>query len=83
MAYTADRRCIMIKPKEELGTVPALKKQIAKIKEADRVPVVLELRAVSSYRRESLIANNISFITEKQIFLPFIGTMLTFDTVEQ
>lgn len=48
-AYIADKRCIMIKPKEELVTLPALKKQIAKIQEADRVPVVLELRAVSSY----------------------------------
>ena len=76
-AYIADKRCIMIKPKEELVTLPALKKQIAKIQEADRVPVVLELRAVSSYRRKSLIENNIPFITEKQVFLPFIGTMLT------
>lgn len=76
-AYISDKRCIMMKPKEELVTLPALKKQIAKIQEADRVPVVLELRAVSSYRRKSLIENNIPFITEKQVFLPFIGTMLT------
>lgn len=76
-AYIADKRCIMIKPKEELATLPALKKQIAKIQETDRVPVVLELRTVSSYRRKSLIENNIPFITGKQVFLPFIGAMLT------
>ena len=76
-AYISDKRCIMMKPKEELVTLPALKKQIVKIQEVDRVPIVLELRAVSSYRRKSLIENNIPFITEKQVFLPFIGTMLT------
>lgn len=76
-AYILDKRCIMMKPKEELVTLPALKKQIAKIQKVDRVPVVLELRSISSYRRKSLIENNIPFITEKQIFLPFIGTMLT------
>ena len=74
--YIYDKRCIMIRPKEELATLPALKKQIAKIQEADRAPVVLELIAVSSYRRKSLIENNMPFITEKQVFLPFIGTML-------
>ncbi len=76
-AYIADKRCIMIKPTEEIATLPALKKQIMKIQEADSVPVILELRTVSPYRRKSLIENNIPFITEKQVFLPFIGTMLT------
>lgn len=76
-AYIADKRCIMIKPTEEIATLPALKKQIMKIQEADSVPVILELRTVSPYRRKSLIENKIPFITEKQVFLPFIGTMLT------
>lgn len=77
MAYIVDKRCIIIAPTEELATLPALKKQIAKIQEVDRVPVVLELRTVSFYRRKSLIENQIPFVTEKQAFLPFIGTMLT------
>lgn len=77
IAYISDKRCIMIRPKEELAALPALKKQIAKIQEVDRVPIVLELISVSSYRRKSLIENNIPFITKKQAFLPFIGTMLT------
>lgn len=76
-AYIADKRCIIMKPIEELVTLPALKKQIARIQEVDDVPVILELKAVSSYRRRSLVENYIPFITEKQIFLPFIGTMLT------
>lgn len=76
-AYIADRRCIILTPTEELVTLPALKKQIVKIQQIDNVPVVLELATVSNYRRKSLIENNIPFVTEKQIFLPFIGTMLT------
>ena len=75
-AYIADKRCIIIKPKEELAALRALKKQIAHIQEADNVPVVLELSSISFYRRKSLIENRIPFISEKQAFLPFIGAML-------
>lgn len=72
-----EKHCITIKPRGELATLSALKKQIAKIQELDNVPIVLELDAVSFYRRKSLIENNIPFVTPKQVFLPFIGTMLT------
>lgn len=68
--------CIMLKPLEELTTLPALKKQIKTIQTIDNVPVVLELDTVTSYRKQSLIENNISFITNKQLYLPFIGAML-------
>lgn len=67
----------MLAPTEELATLPALKKQIVKIQQIDNVPVVFELTTVSNYRRKSLIENNIPFITNKQVFLPFIGTMLS------
>ena len=80
-AYIGDKRCILLVPIEELVTLPALKKQIAKIQQIDNVPVVLELVTVSKYRRKSLIENNIPFVTEKQVFLPFIGTMLTDEKV--
>lgn len=76
-AYIGSKRCLMLTPANELVTLPALKKQIARIQEVDNVPVIFELSAVSSYRRKSLIENNIPFITEKQVFLPFIGTLLT------
>ena len=76
-AYIGNRRCIMLTPTEELATLPALKKQITKIQQIDNVPVVFELASVSNYRRKSLIENNIPFITDKQVFLPFIGTMLS------
>lgn len=76
-AYIGNKRCIMLAPTEELSTLTALKKQIAKIQQVDNVPVVFKLATVSNYRRKSFIENNIAFITEKQVFLPFIGTLLT------
>ena len=41
------------------------------------MPVVFGLAAISNYRRKNFIENNIPFITDKQVFLPFIGAMLT------
>ena len=54
-AYIGKKRCIMLAPTEELASLPALKKQIAKIQQIDNVPVVLELAAVSKYRRKSFM----------------------------
>ncbi|MDO5301791.1 MAG: MarR family transcriptional regulator [Tissierellia bacterium] len=71
------KRAILIKPRGKLPTLPALKKQIAKIQTLDNVPVILDLDGISPYRRKSFIENNIPFLTPKQIFLPFMGTMLT------
>lgn len=71
------QKCIMLTLKEELATLPALKKQIQRIQEVDNVPVVFVMPTVSSYRRKSLIENRIPFITDKQVYLPFIGTFLT------
>ena len=82
-AYIGNKRCIMLIPIEELPTLPALRKQIEKIQQIDNVPVVLELTTISNYRRKSFIENNIAFVTDKQIFLPFIGTMLTDEKEQQ
>lgn len=71
------KHCITIKPRGELAALPALKKQIAKIQALDNVPVILDLNGISFYRRNSFIENNIPFITPKQVFLPFMGAMLT------
>ena len=70
------QRCIMLTAKGELATIPALKKQINRIQEVDNVPIVFVLPTVSSYRRKSLIENKIPFITDKQVYLPFMGTLL-------
>ena len=75
-AYIENIRCIVIIPIEELSTLPSLKKQIQKIRVIDDVPVVLYSKRISFYRRKSLLENHIPFITDKQTFLPFIGTLL-------
>lgn len=75
-AYIENIRCIVIIPIEELSTLPSLKKQIQKIRVIDDVPVVLYSKTISFYRRKSLLENHIPFITDKQTFLPFIGTLL-------
>lgn len=75
-AYIENIRCIVIKPIEELPTLPSLKKQIQKIRVIDDVPVVLYSKTISFYRRKSLLENHIPFMTDKQVFLPFIGTLL-------
>ena len=75
-AYIENICCIVIKPIEELPTLPLLKKQIQKIRVIDDVPVVLYSKTISFYRRKSLLENHIPFMTDKQVFLPFIGTLL-------
>jgi len=75
-AFIDKQKCIMLTLKDELATIPALRKHIKKIREVENVPVVLVLTTVSSYRRKSLIENKIPFVTEKQIYLPFMGILL-------
>lgn len=70
------QRCIMLIVKEELAAIPSLKQQIKRIQKVDNVPIVFVLPTVSSYRRKSLIENRIPFLTDKQVYLPFIGTLL-------
>lgn len=70
-------RCIILTPVQQLATLPALKKQIKKIQELDSVPVVLKLPGISFYRKKNMIESGIPFITNKQAYLPFMGTFLT------
>ncbi len=70
-------KCIVLTPTEEFATLPALKKQIKKIQEIENVPVALKLSTISFFRKKNLIENGIPFITGKQVFLPFLGTVLS------
>ena len=77
VAYILDERCIILTPKEELSSLPTIRKQIQLIQTIDYAPIVFELDTLSFSRRKNFIDNRISFITNKQVFLPFIGTLLT------
>ena len=70
--------CLFIKPKGELAALSALKKHIHKIQEAESVPIVLNLDNIVARRRKSLIEARIPFVvTGSQIYLPFMGAVLT------
>ncbi len=69
--------CIVITPSEELVTLPALKKQIKKIQEIDNLPVVINLPNISFYRKKNMLENKIPFITDKQVYLPFMVAYLS------
>lgn len=69
--------CILIYPKEELATLPALKKQIQRIQQVEQIPVAVRVKSMSAFRRKNMIENKIPFIVEeKQIYLPFIAAYL-------
>lgn len=75
-ANIANTHCTIAEPAGNIPTMPALKKQLAKIYEVDNAPVVLDLKQLSPERKRCLIKNNISFVTNKQAYLPFLGAML-------
>ena len=75
-AVVSNNRFIVMSPIGDLPTLPAMKKHIEKVQEIDDVPVAFHLKNLSDYRRKGMLESNIPFMTEKQIFFPFIGTLL-------
>lgn len=71
-----NRFIVMMSPIGDLPTLPAMKKHIEKIQKIDDVPVAFYLKNLSDFRRKGMLESNIPFMTEKQVFLPFIGTLL-------
>ena len=75
-AIVSNNRFIVMSPIGDLPTLPAMKKHIEKIQKIDDVPVAFYLKNLSDFRRKGMLESNIPFMTEKQVFLPFIGTLL-------
>ena len=75
-ANVSNNRFIVMRPIGDLPTLPAMKKHIEKIQKIDDVPVAFYLKNLSDFRRKGMLESNIPFMTEKQVFLPFIGTLL-------
>lgn len=70
--------CLCLIPYGELPNLNALRKQMEYIQNVDDKPIFLLLDNISTFRRDNLIENNISFILKDQIvFLPFMTTILT------
>ena len=75
-AIVSNNRFIVMSPIGDLPTLPAMKKHIEKIQKIDDVPVAFYLKNLSDFRRKGMLESNIPFMTEKQVFLPCIGTLL-------
>lgn len=75
-AIVSNNRFIVMSLIGDLPTLPAMKKHIEKIQKIDDVPVAFYLKNLSDFRRKGMLESNIPFMTEKQVFLPFIGTLL-------
>lgn len=69
--------CLFMNPKGEPDTLITIKKHMAKVREAEPLPIVLELSSMNARRRKSLIEARIPFVSpENQIYLPFLGIFL-------
>lgn len=69
--------CVFVKPKEKLAVINAVKKHLIAIQKVCKLPVVFELDRITRQKRKSFIENKIPFVvTEKQIYLPFMGIAL-------
>jgi len=69
--------CLLMKPRGELDTLTAIKKHISRVREAEPLPVVLDLEGMTARRRKSLIEAHIPFAAPScQIYLPFLGIAL-------
>ena len=70
--------CVFLHPQGELDTVNALKKHLRYIGEVCECPVILEMPTLTGRRQKTLIEARIPFVIPgKQIYLPFLGMMLT------
>ena len=69
-----DTSCVLLEILEDLPGVDVIQKHIKRIGKLTNQQIVLYYKAITRYRRKSLIENRIPFIIEDgQIFLPFLS----------
>ena len=68
--------CILMAPRGNMGTAESIKKHMARVKQVCGIPVAINPKELSAFRRKSLLENRIPFVTEKQVYLPYLGTYL-------
>ena len=74
--FNGEMECIFAKIRGEVPTVNAVVKQFNTIHGMSMSPVVLNLHNLSNERRKALIESRIPFVTDNQIYLPFMGVLL-------
>lgn len=68
---------LFVYPKDDIESIPAIKKHVALIAKYTSIPIVLILNKCDARDRKELITNKISFIVEnQQIYLPFMSILL-------
>lgn len=74
-----DRKAYLIlKPIAELETINSIKKHLKRIAEVTQYPAIFEMNSITRQRKKSFIEARIPFIIPgKQLYLPFIGILLT------
>lgn len=68
--------CILMKPNGSMGNVESIQKHLARVKQVCGIPVAINPDQLSAFRRNSFLNHRIPFVTEKQVYLPFMGTYL-------
>lgn len=82
-AYSAEElelngsKCVLVSPLNETERLPVLKKAYFRITEACDIPCALNLKNLTSAQRSNLIQENIPFVSDRQIYLPFWGSVFT------
>lgn len=78
LAMIDKRICLVLKPMGELATISSIKKHLKRIEKIIQYPVIFEMESITRQRKKSFIEAKIPFIvTGKQIYLPFMGILLT------
>ncbi len=73
----AETDCLLAEPKEAIN-LSALRKQREQLKKLSRMECVLCFESMNTYTKQKLIEEAIPFIIkEKQIYMPFLGMVLT------
>ncbi|MDR5658546.1 helix-turn-helix domain-containing protein [Serpentinicella sp. ANB-PHB4] len=69
-----ETRCVLVEVIHEMPNIDQLQKHIKQIKNLTDLHIVLFYKAITRYRRKSLIENRIAFVIEDgQMYLPFLG----------
>ena len=68
--------CIFMRPEGGMGKVDSIKKHIAKVEQICGMHAAIHPDHLTSFRRDSFLKNRVPFVTDKQVYLPFMGTQL-------
>jgi hypothetical protein len=75
--------CLIAEIRGEMPTIQAVKRNIERIQEFERIPVVLKLNGLSGERRKALMSARIPFVSNEQVYLPFLGVSLSKKLLEE